>query len=339
MIDIKVGWQSGVAVSAKEAKIILDPTSGRRVGKNAYVLVSHAHADHTYGLGTKARKYAAPETIAIYEKASRKRLEDVVPVKLSQRIRAGDINIIPLNAGHMLGSTQFLLETPEKTILYTGDINCVDTLTTESAHQAECDELIMEATYGDPFYVFPNRQKVYARIVEWAAAQARNGKAPIFQVYAAGKAQEIVRLFNLYTTLPVIASPSVSRVNEAHTRFGIKLKYEDASGREGSELVRGVHVFVTTYRDAMSFSGKSSRAVATGWALRMPSRNFAAFPLSSHADFRQLASYVKATGARKIYVYTGYADIFSEYLRKQLSVDARPLPALAQTELYDFQIS
>jgi len=331
---VKIGWQSGVAVLTKEAKIILDPTISKRMGRNTHIFITHAHADHTDGFRSGAKKYATPETMAIYEKLNHKRLDDVVPVKLNQVAKVGNVTVTPINAGHMLGSVQFLVETPEKRVLYTGDINCIDTLTTDAAHVAECDELIMEATYGDPFYVFPNRHRIYARIVEWAAAQARKGKSPVFQVYAAGKAQEIVKLFNIYTTLPVMTNPSVSEVNDAHAEFGVRLDYENVS-REGQGS-RGAHVFVTTYRDSLASTEKSARALATGWALKMASRGLASFPLSSHADFRQLVQYVRAARAKRVYIYTGYIDVFANYLGRKLGVDARSLPALTQTELSDF---
>lgn len=334
MTGVKIGWQGGVVVFTKEAKVLFDPTSGRRTGRNTHVFITHAHADHTYGFRSSAKKYATPETIAIYKRLDRRRLDDLVTVKLNQAIKVGNINVTPINAGHMLGSTQFLVETPEKKVLYTGDINCVDTLTTEAAQVDECDELITEATYGDPFYIFPSRHRIYARIVEWAAAQAKKGRSPVFQVYAAGKAQEIVKLFNIYTTLPVVTNSFISKVNDAHTEFGVKLNYEDAS-REG-KIPRRPHIFVTTYRDDSASSEESARAVATGWALKMPSRGLASFPLSSHADFRQLVHYARATKAKRIYIYTGYVDVFANYLGKKLGVAARPLPALAQTELGDF---
>jgi len=335
LIGAKIGWQGGVVVSTEEAKVVLDPVMSRRTGRNTHIFVTHAHADHTNGFRSGAKKYATPETIAIYEKLNHRQLNNVFSVKLDQIVRVGNIKVTPINAGHMLGSAQFLVETPDKTVLYTGDINCVDTLTTEAAHAPECDEVIMEATYGDPFYVFPSRHRIYAKIVEWAATQAKKGRSPVFQVYAAGKAQEIVRLFNVYTTLPVVTNPSVSEVNDAHAKFGVKLNYENISTREG-QVSGAAQVFVTTYRDVSSFSEKSTRALATGWALKMSSRGLASFPLSSHADFRQLTQYVRATRAKRIYVYTGYVDVFSSYLRKRLGVEAKPLPALAQTELGDF---
>lgn len=336
MIDAKAAWQHGIVIFTKEAKVVLDPVRGKSMGRNAPIFITHAHADHVYGFTSRGRKYATPETIAIYERLSGKRVDNVVPVELSDPVTVGDMTVTPMNAGHMLGSAQFLIETPRRTVLYTGDINCVDTLTTEAAQVVECDDLVMEATYGDPFYVFPSRNKIYARIVEWAAAQARRGKAPVFQVYAAGKAQEIVKLFNLYTTLPVVANSSVSRVNEAHTRFGVELTYEDSASGEYCKAGKEACVFVTTYRNNLPFTEKSARAVATGWALKAPSIGSASFPLSSHADFRQLADYVRATRAKKIYIYTGYVDVFAEYLAKKLGVKARPLPLLSQTELRDF---
>lgn len=335
MSDMKIGWQKGVVIATRQGRIVLDPVGGRGLWRNASIFITHAHADHTYGLRTSAKKYATPETIRIYERLNEEQLKNTVSMSLNEYVEVGDIKITPLNAGHMLGSAQFLIETPKKTVLYTGDINCVDTLTTEAARIAQCDELIMEATYGDPFYIFPNRHRIYARIVEWAAVQARKGKSPVFRVYAAGKAQEIVKLFNVYTTLPVITNPSVSRVNEAHTTFGVNLNYTDISARK-TALFDEAHVLVTTVRDESISSGKSIRAVATGWALKMNPRDFASFPLSSHADFKQLMSFAKATRARKVYVYTGCVDVFAEYLRKKAGLNAKPLPPLAQTELVDF---
>jgi len=333
--DVKIGWQKGVVISSKQTKIVLDPVGGRGLGRNTHIFITHAHADHTYGLRTSAKKHATVETIRIYEKLNEEQLKNTVSVRLNKPVKVGDLEVTPLNAGHMLGSTQFLVETPKKTILYTGDINCVDTLTTEAAQVSECDELIMEATYGDPFYVFPSRHRTYARIVEWAATQARKGKSPVFHVYAAGKAQEIVRLFNVYTTLPVVTNRYVSRVNEAHTTFGVKLNYIDISSRK-PEVFDGTHVLVTTVRDESISSDRSTRAVATGWALKMHSRDFPSFPLSSHADSKQLMNFAKATRAKRVYLYTGCVDIFAEYLRKKAGLNAKPLPPLAQTELGDF---
>jgi putative mRNA 3-end processing factor len=240
----------------------------------------------------------------------------------------------------MLGSSLFKVYTNEFTAVYTGDLNCVDTLTTNAADEIECDYLILEATYGHPSYIFPRRQRIYAEIVAWALEEIRAGRVPTFQVYSAGKAQEIVRLFNLYTRIPVVCHPLVSRVNDAYAENGVTLSYFDAASNEGSGFTKTQPcVFVSTTGNVGPLPDNASRAVATGWALRVPARNCVSFPLSSHADFNMLTRFVRATRAKTVYSFTGFTDVFCSYLRRRFGIDSKPIPMLHQTRIVDFQKS
>lgn len=328
----RIGWRNGIVISTAEDKVVLDAVSGAHLTKNSHLFVTHAHADHTSGLRSKARKYATRETLEIYENLTQKPVRNQVPLTMRRATSIGDITVTPVNAGHMLGSAQFLIHLPEKTVLYTGDINCVSTLTTEGAEKVGCDELIIEATYGNPFYIFPRRQLTYAKIVEWATRQGKRGLVPTFRVYAAGKAQEVIRIMNEYTKLQVLTCPSISRVNETHSKHGVHLEYSDLADDD----VDRASVCVATYAHKVPMPERPVRAVATGWALGSRSSDSSSFPLSSHADFRQLVEYARSTGAKKIYVYTGYVDLFCDYLSRKLGVPTLPLPVLNQTELRDF---
>jgi len=77
--------------------------------------------------------------------------------------------------------------------------------TTSAADSIPCDTLILETTYGVPFYTFPDLTVTCSEIVEWALQQIRTGKIPVFRAYSGGKAQEIVKIFNVMTRIPVIA--------------------------------------------------------------------------------------------------------------------------------------
>jgi putative mRNA 3-end processing factor len=161
-----------------------------------------------------------------------------------------DLEITALNAGHMLGSAQFLVKTPSSSILYTGDINCIDTLTTKAAQPERCDTLVIEATYGSPYYKFPPREHVYSAIVEWALDTIKQGSIPCLHVYAAGKAQEVVRLLNVYTHLPVIVNPLLDGVNDAYRARGHKLHWHPSDTKEGKRILeRDPCVYVTTPSD------------------------------------------------------------------------------------------
>jgi putative mRNA 3-end processing factor len=174
----------------------------------------------------------------IYESLSKRKVKNDRTVKIGERIRFDDVEVRVLDAGHMLGSCQFQLITPEYTALYTGDINCVDTLTTKPAQPVPCDFLVIEATYGHPSYVFPRRDTIYADIIRWTMTEIRQGRLPTFQVYSSGKPQDIVRLFNVYTTIPVVCAPRISRANEVHNENGFRLEYLDSSTADGKRTLK-----------------------------------------------------------------------------------------------------
>ncbi len=317
-------------------RLLFDATSGRPLSDDWHVFITHAHSDHTYGFSTHATKHATPETVRIYEALMERQVSNCQTLKIGERLRVGDAEIKVLNAGHMLGSCQYLIMTPEFTAVYTGDINCVNTLTTEAAEEVQCDYLVIEGTYGHPSYVFPKRETLYADIVRWAMTEIRNGKIPAFQVYSSGKPQEVIRLFNVYTKIPVVCSPAIARASYAHKEKGMRLEYSESSSPESRHMLKaGGCIYVTTTGGDHG-PRNSSRAVTTGWALRQAFRNHTSFPLSSHADYSQLIRFVKNVNPRRVYIFTGYADILSAEIERQLGIRAGPLPVLAQTKLVDF---
>lgn len=250
-------------------------------------------------------------------------------------MRLDELEIMAVDAGHMLGSAQFLINTQYTSILYTGDINCVDTLTTKAAEPQPCDVLIIEATYGSPHYRFPPRETVYAQIVEWAVETIKEGRVPCLHVYAAGKAQEIIRLFNVYTRLPVIVNPRLDGVNRTYRKNGVDLDWFSASSHDGKAILdRNPCVYVTTPNDRAHIGRRFSRAYATGWALSLDGR-LTAFPLSSHADFDQLVSFVKACDPDRVYIFTGFAEDFRRAIRTRLGREPRPVPSYAQRTLIE----
>jgi len=335
MPSARVGWSNGIAIERDGIRLLLDPAPGSCTGPDSVVFVTHAHADHTYGLATRAKKYATPETKAIYEMITGVKLESLREMPLGTSVKLDGIEVVARNAGHMVGSAQFEVRLPEETIVYTGDINCVDTLTTSAAEPIECDQLVIEATYGAPYYQFPPRERTYARIVDWVLDQVSMGRIPTFQAYASGKAQELMRLFNLYTRLRVVSHPSVHRVNEACRRSGLEL-----SGiplQEGVDLAEEPSIYLTVPRDGSRLPPKATVAVATGWALRYGFGGATAFPLSSHADFNQLVQFVGETKAKAVYTVSTYARELADALTVKLGVRATPLAALDQRTLPEYQ--
>lgn len=337
MKENSVGWLGGVVINTDDGRMVFDPIVARNMERDAHVFISHAHSDHTLAFHSSVMKYSTKETRRIFEKLRDKTVHNWRPLEYERKVRIGDTEIVPLNAGHMLGSAQFKVVTRDHTYVYSGDLNCVNTLTTEAAVVPECDTLIVEATYGDPSFIFPRRERTYARVVSWALREVKDGRIPTFHVYSSGKSQEIVRLFNLYTKVPVVCAPVVGKANEAYNEAGMDLSFVRAETAEGRRLLRrGNCVYVTTTGSNSLVPSHASEAMATGWAVRFGSGSYASFPLSSHAGFDQLVKYVAKTGARRVYAFTGYSELITEYLRRELKVEADPLPLLSQRSILDF---
>src|SRR5689334_18875602 len=127
--------------------------------------VSHAHSDH---LGTHEQAIATGATRALAE--YRIGLRGVTELSHHQ-----DYSFCPqtrlrlLPAGHVLGSAMLHVTRPEGTLLYTGDFKLRECLTVERAQTTEADVLVMESTFGQPFFRFPPWQSIVEQLVDLVA--------------------------------------------------------------------------------------------------------------------------------------------------------------------------
>ncbi|MHC1586118.1 MAG: MBL fold metallo-hydrolase [Candidatus Hecatellaceae archaeon] len=328
-MPVKIYWDSGVIIEYQGETLHLD--ASKPGGKG--LLVSHVHGDHVGGLKAKSgtAAYATEATLKIFEASSgRKPKIPTKPVRYGEKFKAGVFQVQAFNSGHIFGSCGFLVEVGGTSIAYTGDLNFTSSLLSEAAEPIQCDILILEATYGIPQYKFPSRSSLYSRIVKWAVEEAKKGRIPSFHVYPVGKAQEIVKLLNEYTSLKVYVHPKIAKINEAHERFGLKLEAEPLEGKlkpEGCAVVYPKSLLGYTDID------RASPAIATGWALKYRWMGVQGFPLSNHADFPQLLNYVRAVRPKQVYTCYGFTDSLAAAIRAKLGVNAQPLPAAKHTRL------
>ncbi|HLE65137.1 MAG TPA: MBL fold metallo-hydrolase RNA specificity domain-containing protein, partial [Candidatus Bathyarchaeia archaeon] len=127
--------------------------------------------------------------------------------------------------------------------------------------------------------------------------------------------------------------PLLDGVNDAYRSRGHKLQWHPSNSKEGRQILdKDPCVYVTTPSDKHHLGRRHSRAYATGWALSLKRRT-TAFPLSSHADFHQLVSFIKACNPRKVYIFTGLADQLRRALKTRLGLEARVVPSYVQRTL------
>jgi len=258
--------------------------------------LSHAHSDHTGGIKNEERIIATAETLALAGL-------DAEPASLE----GAEL----LDAGHILGARMLAADCDGERTVYTGDFCVKPNIFGMKAQIPQCDRLIMEATYGNPDYVFPPHEEVHGQIRHWVSGN--NDANLIIGCYELGKAQEVIRILNGCSVAPVVTQKTESFCS-IYEKSGLKLdrivvgtdEAEEAMSRRFVALVpMGKAKRYFAHRLAQAFERKTLCAVATGWALHYRFNTDAAFPLSDHADFNDLVDFVGGTGAKKVEFFTG----------------------------------
>ena len=190
------------------------------------IFVSHAHADH---IGALPLAHAAFPQAPIYATEPTQRIsavmladavrlqenkqgEETTPLFTQEVVDATLAKMQTLNmsewvnlwegwrvklvcSGHILGAVSILLETPEGTYLYGGDIS---TFHQKTIHGLALDEIAgtqpdfmwSEATYGDGNH--PARSTEENKLAEAVATVVENGGSVLIPSFALGRAQEII---------------------------------------------------------------------------------------------------------------------------------------------------
>jgi len=103
----------------------------------------------------------------------------------------GDITFQFKNAGHIPGSTQTLIETQGKRILFTGDYNTTDTKLLEGAkmNYGNLDAVITESTYATEEHT--NRPELERHFVDECTNIAERGGTALVPAFGVGRSQEL----------------------------------------------------------------------------------------------------------------------------------------------------
>lgn len=250
--------------------------------------------------------------------------------------REGDHELTLFSAGHVLGSSQLLIEGERGRFVYTGDFKLEHSYTAEAPEVKPCDTVLMECTYGRPQYVFPPRAEVAGAMIAWARAALEDGAVPIFFAYSLGKAQEAMAILG-QGGIPITVHGAIASMARVYEDAGVALpayaRY-DATAFDGASAL----VWPPSGRALpTAVRGRTVRTAAlTGWVLgkgaNFRGRTDTGFPLSDHADYPSLLRYVELAAPKKVYLNHGGRE-FVGRLRK-LGVDAEYLEANAQLALF-----
>ncbi len=127
-------------------------------------------------------------------------LDNTMYMDYGRRLRFNSYVVELINAGHIPGSSMVLIDTGDARVLYTGDVNTVETRLVRGADLSgvKVDVLIIEGTYGNSIH--PPREETEKEFVECVEEVVRSGGNVLIPAFSLGRSQEILAL--LYEKLP-----------------------------------------------------------------------------------------------------------------------------------------
>ena len=307
--------------------------------RREFGLISHAHSDHT---ARHARPVLTRNTgllLSDYLKGS-----NPIVLDYHEPLDTDQYSMTLYPAGHCLGSAQVLIESKRtgERLLYTGDFKSRASPTNEPLEHVSCDVLVMEATYGQPKYTFPDEEQVLATAYRVLRSWIEKGEKPVLHAWRLGKAQEVLHLL-LGQGFDVAVEESVYQAARIYEEGGVsfpgELRSYDGRWSEGQVLI-----CPPGKRGQANLNGIRGLRIMqlTGWAA--DSQNHwsrwgdASLPYSDHADFQELVDYVTRVQPKQVYTVNGFPELAAHlrhlgYPAVHLDSTGRPVDAGFQMKL------
>ncbi|MEM2102440.1 MAG: MBL fold metallo-hydrolase [Candidatus Bathyarchaeia archaeon] len=185
------------------------------------IILTHSHLDHSgaipvFHIGERKPVYGTPLTFDLSQilisdfihlssyylsfefLELRSMMRSAVHTGYGEPKTVGDINFQLLDAGHIPGSAQVLIETQGKRALFTGDFNTTETrlLSTANMNYGELDAIIMESTYANEDH--PERKALEKEFMEEVMDIVENGGTVLVPAFSVGRSQEIACILAAY---------------------------------------------------------------------------------------------------------------------------------------------
>ncbi|MDB5389152.1 MAG: Exonuclease of the beta-lactamase fold involved in processing-like protein [Planctomycetaceae bacterium] len=304
-------------------EFFIDPT--KAVSR---AIITHAHADHAR---TGSREYltATPGLNVLRTRLAPHAV--IHTANYGETLDFKGVKVALHPAGHMLGSSQVRIEYQGEVWVVSGDYKVASDPTCAAFEPVRCHTFITESTFATPEFHWPDQEQVWAEINAWWRLNRAWTRASVLYCYAAGKSQRV--LAGVDASLgPIITHEKVETVNADYRASGVSLpvtmSMDDAP--ESTDWGAALILAPPQVRDGrwLRRVGSRSTAFASGWMCTAGAcakhRVDHGFVLSDHADWSEVISAVKATGAENILVTHGYVSQLVQHLRG-MGLNARPL--------------
>ena len=301
-------------------------------------VVTHAHADHLVGLRRSLKSCekvlmtaATRDLIGVVNGSLPRDDGGVKVLDYGEPFEYGDERVTLLKADHILGAAQVLVENSEGIrVAYTGDFRVDGT-----EPLMDCDTLVVEATYGSPWFKRAFKVNVKELLVSMVEERLRQGTVYVFGYY--GKLQEVMQILRrAHVCVPFVMPERVYHVSKICEAHGMQLgDFTLSTAKEGKELLDEDLPCVAFYHmnTRKKVGLNSSRICVSGWEFRSPCRQIGErehiVALSDHSDFNGLLEYVKRSKPKRVVTdnyRVSHGATLAKEISKRLGIPAVAMP-------------
>lgn len=318
-------------IYCEQADVYLDPW--KPVDK---AIISHGHSDHAYA----GHKHYLCTVAAMPVIKHRLLLEgNIQTLAYGETLSINGVDFSFHPAGHIPGSAQIRIAFKGEVWVFSGDYKLQHDGISAPFEPVRCHVFITESTFGLPVYKWKPQQEVFSDINAWWKKNQSQGKTSVISGYTLGKAQRILKNVD-HSIGKIFTHGSVDVINEILKAQGLLLP--DApriSNETKKEEIKGSLIICPPSAVGSLWMRRFlpySLGVASGWMkLRGTRRRRGAdrgFALSDHADWNDLNTTVRETGAEKIFVTHGYTEIFAQWLNSN-GIEAKEVKTRFEGEL------
>lgn len=292
-------------------------------------VITHGHADHA-----RPRHSAVLATVPTLAIMNQRYREDAggsqQGIAYEQVIDIQGVRLALIPAGHILGSSQVVLEYGGSRVIVSGDYKRRRDPTCEPFQLETCDVFITEATFGLPVFRHPPDQTQIDKLLR--ARSLYPERCILVGAYALGKCQRLICLLReAGYDEPIYLHGAMMGLCDVYRAYGVDMGPLLPAGDMKKEELTGRIILAppSALHDRWSRRLPDPvTAMASGWmTVRARARQkLVELPLviSDHADWDELTQTIAEVSAAQIWVTHGREDALVHHAAT-IGLEARPL--------------
>ncbi|MBW4891371.1 MBL fold metallo-hydrolase [Mucilaginibacter sp. HMF5004] len=276
-------------------------------------IISHAHGDHAVTGNKLVYSTAATADLMTlrYGKTAAKTFNTF---KFHEPFLIGEVKVVFISAGHILGSAQVLMEYKGIRYLYTGDYKVQPDATCQPIEWIETDVLISESTFANPATQHPDP------VTEIQKLNSIKSNI-LLGAYALGKSQRLINLISTHCPQKIIlVHHKIMPINAVYEKHGFSLgKYQMYGRKLMKEQKEYVYLVPPFTFDSYFKATGVKRLFASGWKNLQTNEQDTLF-ISDHVDWNDILQCVNFTKPKQIWTLHGDGTHLQEHFAGNIEV-------------------